>query len=88
MTLHKAIDALNKVSAEKITTSFTRDGREIAKLPRVDREILIGGSEFNASVRVSEVDIAWLCQEARIAMAPAHALLDAALAQLKAVATT
>jgi len=87
MTLHKAIEALNKVSAEKITTSFTRDGREIAKLPRVNREVIIGDSQFN-NVKVSEVDVAWLCQEARLAIAPGHALLDAALEHLKEIAAT
>jgi hypothetical protein len=86
MTLAKAIEAINKVSAQKIETLTTRDSREIAKLPRVGREVVISGSTFNPEVKVTATDIALLCQEARLAMAPAQALLEAALDMLKDVA--
>jgi hypothetical protein len=88
MKLHEAIDALNNVSTQKISTLTTRDGREVAKLPRADREVVISGSPFNPEVKVTTEDIAWLCQEARLAMAPGHALLDAALGLLKEMPTT
>jgi formylmethanofuran:tetrahydromethanopterin formyltransferase len=85
MTVHEAIAALNDVSTEKIKTLTTRDGREIADLPRVGREVIIRDSSFNKNVKVTPADIAWLCEEARLAMAPAQALLNSALDALKAI---
>jgi hypothetical protein len=85
MTVHDAIAALNDVSTEKIKTLVTRDGREVAKLPRVGREVIIRDSQFKEDVKVTATDIAWLCEEARLAMAPAQALLNAALDSLKAI---
>ena len=53
MTVHEAIAALNDVSTEKIKTLTTRDGREVANLPRVGREVIIGDSQFNKNVKVT-----------------------------------
>ena len=83
MTLSEAIEAINKASVQKIRTLTTRDNREVAKLPRVGREVVIRASTFNPDVKVTAKDIAFLCQEARLAMAPAQAFLDAALDMLK-----
>ena len=85
MTVHEAIAALNDVSTEKIKTLTTRDGREVANLPRVGREVIIRDSSFNENVKVTPADIAWLCEEARLAMAPGQALLNSALDALKAI---
>ena len=85
MTVHEAIAALNEVSSEKIKTQTSRDGREVATLPRVGREVIIRDSQFKENVKVSAMDLAWLCEEARLAMAPAQALLNAALDSLKAI---
>jgi hypothetical protein len=85
MTVHEAIAALNQVSTEKITTLTSRDGREVANLPRVGREVIIRDSQFKKDVKVTAVDIAWLCEEARLAMAPAQALLNSALDSLKVI---
>jgi hypothetical protein len=85
MTVHEAITALNDVSTPKIATLTTRDGREVAKLPRVGREVIIRDSQFNQNAKVTAADIAWLCEEARLAMAPAQALLESALDSLKGI---
>jgi len=85
MTVHEAIAALNEASTEKIKTLTSRDGREVANLPRVGREVIIRDSQFKENVKVTAMDIAWLCEEARLAMAPAQALLNAALDSLKAI---
>ena len=86
VSLEAAFASLNEVSTHKIETLTTRDGRTIAKLPRVGRDVVIGPSQFNPEIKMTPTDVAWLCEEARLAMAPAHTLLDAALASLKEVA--
>ena len=65
MTVHEAITALNDVSTLKIATLTTRDGREVAKLPRVGREVIVRDSPFNQNGRVTAADIAWLCARKR-----------------------
>src|SRR5215813_13917023 len=83
MTLTSAIEAFNKSMNPKIKLQTSRDGRVTASLPRVGREILARGSQFNTEVMVTASDIAWLCEEARQASAPAMTLLEAALGALK-----
>lgn len=82
MSLQDAIAAFNQSSEPQIRLLTTRDGRTVATLPRVGREIIVEGSQFKADVRVTATDIAWLCEEARRALAPGMALLEAALSAL------
>jgi hypothetical protein len=81
MELTAAIDAFNNSSSPQINYFATRDGRWVAQLPRVDREIIVGDSQFGGA-KVTAEDIAWLCEEARRASAPGMALLEAALSAL------
>jgi hypothetical protein len=57
----------------------------MATLPRVGREVIVRDSQFKENVKVTAMDIAWLCEEARLAMAPGQALLNAALDALKTI---
>jgi hypothetical protein len=82
MNLLAAIEALNESSPPQIVLKTSRDGRVTAVLPRVGREIIIEGSQFNKEVKVPVEDIAWLCEEARRAFAPGMALLEAGLGWL------
>jgi hypothetical protein len=75
----EAIQAYNKTAQQKIELRPTRDGRVGALLPLQNREVLVQGSMFKEDVRVGPLDIAFVAAEARLAMAPALALLDAAL---------
>ena len=79
-----AIAAFNKSSQPEITVLTTRDGRTVAKLPRVGREIVVQETALNPNIKVTLGDLALLCEEARLAGAPGQALLDAGLAALKA----
>lgn len=81
-----AIAAFNKSSQPEITVLTTRDGRTVAKLPRLGHEIVIAESTLNPSIKVTAKDMAMLCEEARLASAPGLALLDVGLAALKALA--
>jgi len=81
MDLTAAIEAFNESSQPQINVGPTRGGLMIAHLPRVDREITVEDVGA-ANVRVTEKDIAWLCEEARRASAPGMALLEAALSAL------
>lgn len=81
MELTAAIDAFNKSSRPQINYFATRDGRWVAQLPRVDREIIVGDA-LQGDAKVTAEDIAWLCEEARRASAPGMALLEAALSAL------
>jgi hypothetical protein len=87
MNLIAAINAFNASSQPQIELLNSRDGRVRARLPRVDREILVGESQLNPSAKVSATDIAWLCEEARRATLPGHALLGAALESLTPIET-
>ena len=78
-----AIAAFNKSSQPQITVLTTRDGRTLAKLPRVGRDIVVQETALNPSVKVTPGGLALLCEEARLASAPGLALLDAGLAALK-----
>ncbi len=85
MSIVDAIEAFNKTSQPQITVLTTRDGRVTAKLPRVGREIIVQDSSFNPEVKATAADMAWLCEEARRAMAPGMALLSKALDALHKV---
>jgi len=82
MNLTAAIEAFNESSQPQIVLGPRRDGRVVASLPRVGREILSEGSRFNKDVKVTAEDVAWLCEEARRALAPGMALLEAGLGAL------
>jgi hypothetical protein len=83
MNLTSAIETFNKASQLQVTLQTSRDGRVTATLPRVGREVLVEGSPFNKEVVVTATDIAWLCEEARRALASATALLEAGLSALQ-----
>jgi hypothetical protein len=87
MDLTTAIEAFNQAGEPKIELLTTRDGRVVAKLPRLGREIVVEGSRFNPDVKVTAADVAGLCEEARLAAAPGLALLDAGLGALGEVAS-
>ena len=80
MNLTSAIEAYNESSEPKIELGPRRDGSWVANLPRVGREIRVEGSQFSTRNQVTAADVALLCEEARRAIAPGLALLDAALA--------
>ena len=82
MNLTAAIEAFNKKSEPHIELLTTRDGRVVATLPRMGREIIVEGSSFSPGIEVTAGDIALLCEEARRASAPGLALLDAGLVAL------
>lgn len=79
MDLVDAIEAFNQHGRPRIELRVLADGRTVARLPRTGREITAGGT-------VSSQDIAWLCEEAQLAVAPGMALLEAALAVMGRVA--
>jgi len=79
MSIMSSIEAFNEAFNPEIELLPTRDGRVRANLPRVGREILVQGSQFNADVKVTPADLASLCEEVRRAMAPGVALMDEAL---------
>ena len=86
MTLIAAIDTFNKSSHPKIEVRIAPDGRTLARLPRLGREIVVKGSPSNRKTKVSSQDVALLCEEAQLAVAPGMALLEAALAAMGKVA--
>jgi hypothetical protein len=86
MSLVAAIEAFNKTSHPPIELQVTRDGRTVARLPRLGKEIVVKGTRLNQKVKVSSQDIALLCEEAQLAIAPGMALLEASLAAMGKVA--
>jgi hypothetical protein len=86
MNLVSAIEAFNRISQPKIELRVTRDGRTVARLPRLGREIVVKSTPLNPKLQVSSQDIALLCEEAQLAVAPGMALLEAALAAMGKVA--
>jgi len=86
MNLVAAIEAFNQHSQPRIELQPRRDGRTVALLPRLGREIVVKGGELNPRLKVSSQDIALLCEEAQLAIAPGMALLEAALATMGKVA--
>lgn len=86
MNLVAAIEAFNQHSQPRIELQLRRDGRTVALLPRVGREIVVKGTGLSPRPRVSSQDIALLCEEAQLAIGPGMALLEAALAAMGKVA--
>jgi hypothetical protein len=86
MNLVAAIEAFNKTGQPPIELVVLRDGHTVAKLPRLGREIVVKGTRLNPKLKVSSQDIALLCEEAQLAIAPGMTLLEAALAAMGKVA--
>jgi hypothetical protein len=85
MNLVAAIEAFNQLGRPRIELQQTRDGRTVALLPRLGREIVVKSSPQHPK-KVSSQDIALLCEEAQMAIAPGMALLEAALSAMGRVA--
>lgn len=86
MRLVEVIEAFNQQGRPRIELSVLADGRTVAHLPRLGKEILVQGSVSNPKLKASSQDIALLCEEAQLAIAPGMALLEAALAAMGRVA--
>jgi hypothetical protein len=86
MNLVAAIEAFNQHGQPRIDLQVRRDGRTVAMLPRLGKEILVKGTPFNPNLKISSQDIALLCEEAQLAIAPGMALLESALAAMGKVA--
>jgi hypothetical protein len=84
MTLVEAIEVFNQTAQPKIGLITTPDGRTLARLPRLGREIVV--KDGGGGPRVASQDIAALCEEAQLAIAPGMALLEAGLAAMGKVA--
>jgi hypothetical protein len=78
--LIRAIEVYNETASRKIELKPTRDGRVTAVLPHLGKEAVVQGNMTHTR-EVTAHDVALVCREARLAMAPALALLDAALQQ-------
>lgn len=76
--LVQAIETYNKTASHKIELKNFRDGRVAAVLPLLGKEATVQGNITHRR-EVNAEDVALVCREARLAMAPALALLDAAL---------
>jgi hypothetical protein len=86
MNLVSAIEAFNKTGQPPIELTVTRDGRTVARLPRLGKQILVKGTTRTPQLKVSSQDVALLCEEAQLAIAPGMALLESALAAMGKVA--
>ncbi|MCU0919130.1 MAG: hypothetical protein MUF08_02345 [Burkholderiaceae bacterium] len=86
MNLVAAIEAFNRQGQPRIDLQVRRDGRTVALLPRLGKEILVKGTPLNPNLKISSQDIALLCEEAQLAIAPGMALLESALAAMGKVA--
>jgi len=86
MNLVAAIEAFNQYGQPRIDLQVRRDGRTVALLPRLGKEILVKGTPSNPNLKISSQDIALLCEEAQLAIAPGMALLESALAAMGKVA--
>lgn len=86
MNLVAAIEAFNQHGQPRIELQVKRDGRTLARLPRLGKDIVVKGSELNPRLKISSQDIALLCEEAQLAIAPGMALLESALAAMGKVA--
>lgn len=84
MNLVDAIDAYNRSAQPKIELWVADDGRTLARLPRLGKAIVLKGAAHGP--KVSSQDIALLCEEAQLAVAPGMALLEAGLAAMGRVA--
>jgi hypothetical protein len=86
MDLVAAIDTFNQSALPRIELQVLADGRTVAQLPRLGREIVVKGTPQNPRLKVSTQDVALLCEEAQLAITPGMALLEAALAAMGRVA--
>jgi len=86
MNLVAAIEAFNQHGRPCIELRPQTDGRTLAWLPRLGKEIVVHDAEQPQRPRVSSQDIALLCEEAQLAIAPGMTLLEAALAAMGKVA--
>jgi hypothetical protein len=86
MNLVAAIEAFNQHGQPRIGLQVARDGRTLAVLPRLGKEIVVKASALNPKLKVSSQDIALLCEEAQLAIAPGMSLLESALAAMGKVA--
>ncbi len=86
LNLVAAIEAFNRHGQPRIDLQVRRDGRTVAVLPRLGKEILVKGTPLNPQLKISSQDIALLCEEAQLAIAPGMALLESALATMGKVA--
>jgi hypothetical protein len=86
MDLVIAIEAFNRTSQPPIELLHARDGRTLARLPRLGKTIVVKGARLDDRASVSTQDIALLCEEAQLAIAPGMALLETALAAMGKVA--
>lgn len=80
-----AIERFNRLGRPRIELAQAGDGRTVATLPRLGKQITVQGSPRQPKP-VSAQDIALLCEEAQLAIAPGMALLEAALAAMGKVA--
>jgi hypothetical protein len=86
MNLITAIENFNRISQPSIELRVAPDGRTLARLPRLGKEIVVCDRRPGPRPKVSSQDIAMLCEEAQLAVAPGMALLEAALAAMGKVA--
>lgn len=86
MKLVAAIEAFNEQGRPRIELKVLGDGRTVARLPRLGRDITVQHPPSVAPARLSSQDIALLCEEAQLAITPGMALLEAALAAMGKVA--
>lgn len=86
MKLVAAIEAFNEQGRPRIELKVLGDGRTVARLPRLGRDITVQHALSGAQARLSSQDIALLCEEAQLAITPGMALLEAALAAMGKVA--
>lgn len=81
MSVTEAITAFNDSCGHRIVLHPTRDGRVTATLPRLGVDVLVQGN-ITKTLAVTPQDLALVCREARAALTPVLALIDAALAEL------
>lgn len=86
MSLIEAIETFNRTGQPKIELRHGHDGRVLARLPRLGREVVVRGGGGLETGGPSSQDLAALCEEAQLAIAPGMALLEAGLAAIGRVA--
>lgn len=86
MNLVEAIEAFNRTALPKIDLVPAAGGAMLARLPRLGREIVVRSARCGDGPRLSSQDIALLCEEAQLAIAPGMTLLEAGLAAMGKVA--
>lgn len=86
MKIVEAIEAFNRTAQPQIELVAARDGAVLARLPRLGRQIVVRSAETADGPKLSSQDIALLCEEAQLAIAPGMTLLEAGLAAMGKVA--